>query len=134
MLNSFEYELVNKEYIRCLNLIREYSNRGQKCIIFKLRSFECLINKTLYNTILHNLQLQLENDHYEVYLHNTELLIFWDKRFESMSTIQNNITENNVITIPQKSKKKNDENILIEHTNLQFGEYVDSFPIKTGKY
>lgn len=132
MLNSFEYELVNKEYIRCLHLIREYSNRGQKCILFKLRSFECLINKTLYNTILRNLQLQLENDHYEVYLHNTELLIFWDKRFEAMSTAQNNL--NNIAGISRKGKKKNDENILIEHTNLQIGEYVDSFPIKTGKY
>lgn len=133
MLSPYEYELFNKEYMRCLKLINEYTKRDQKCIIFKLRSFECLISKGMYTTVLNELIKQLQKDSYEVYCSGTELLIFWDQR--------NITTESNIdkvktthISAIKKKKKNNDEEIKIDHINLQFGDYIDELPIKTGDY
>ena len=135
MLSSFEYELVNKEYIRCLNLINVYSKRGQQCIIFKLRSFECMINKDLYHKVMNGLIKQLQNDNYEVYTSNSEILIFWDKRFDKKDDIiehHNNISVNT--SHSKRKKKKEDENITIDHVKINFGDFEDSLPIKTGNY
>lgn len=131
MLSSFEYELFNKEYIRCLKLINEYTKREQKCIIFKLRSFECLISKTMYNTILNELIKQLQKDNYDVYCSGTELLIFWDQR---SNPVTKEVCQPTIKTVVSKKKKKEDEVIKIDHINISFGDYVDNLPIKTGEY
>lgn len=131
MLSSYEYELFNKEHIRCLKLINEYTKRDQKCIIFKLRSFECLISKSMYTTVLNELIKQLQKDSYDVYCSGTELLIFWDRRVLSEPTVE---TVQTHTPAPKKKKKKDEEEIKIDHINLQFGDYVDELPIKTGDY
>ena len=131
MLSSYEYELFNKEHLRCLKLINEYTKRDQKCIIFKLRSFECLISKSMYTTVLNELIKQLQKDSYDVYCSGTELLIFWDRRVLSEPTVE---TVQTHTPAPKKKKKKNEEEIKIDHINLQFGDYVDELPIKTGDY
>lgn len=131
MLSSYEYELFNKEHIRCLKLINEYTKRDQKCIIFKLRSFECLISKSMYTTVLNELIKQLQKDSYDVYCSGTELLIFWDRRVLSEPTVE---TVQTRTPAPKKKKKKDEEEIKIDHINLQFGDYVDELPIKTGDY
>lgn len=131
MLSSFEYELFNKEYIRCLKLINEYTKRNQKCIIFKLRSFECLISKSMYETVLNELIKQLQKDNYDVYCSGTELLIFWDERGTPIVNDEPCVKE---VKTSSKKKKKDEEDIKINHINIQFGEYVDEFPIKTGNY
>ena len=129
MLSSYEYELFNKEHLRCLKLINEYTKRDQKCIIFKLRSFECLISKSMYTTVLNELIKQLQKDSYDVYCSGTELLIFWDRRVLSEPTVETVQTHT-----PAPKKKKDEEEIKIDHINLQFGDYVDELPIKTGDY
>lgn len=131
MLSSYEYELFNKEHIRCLKLINEYTKRDQKCIIFKLRSFECLISKSMYTTVLNELIKQLQKDSYDVYCSGTELLIFWDRRVLSEPTVE---TVQTHTPAHKKKKKKDEEEIKIDHINLQFGDYVDELPIKTGDY
>lgn len=131
MLSSYEYELFNKEHLRCLKLINEYTKRDQKCIIFKLRSFECLISKSMYTTVLNELIKQLQKDSYDVYCSGTELLIFWDRRVLSEPTVE---TVQTHTPAPKKKKKKDEEEIKIDHINLQFGDYVDELPIKTGDY
>ena len=131
MLSSYEYELFNKEHLRCLKLINEYTKRDQKCIIFKLRSFECLISKSMYTTVLNELIKQLQKDSYDVYCSGTELLIFWDRRVISEPTVE---TVQTHTPAPKKKKKKDEEEIKIDHINLQFGDYVDELPIKTGDY
>lgn len=132
MLSSFEYELFNKEYIRCLKLINEYTKRNQKCIIFKLRSFECLISKSMYETVLNELIKQLQKDNYDVYCSGTELLIFWDERGTPIVNDEQPCIKE--VKTASKKKKKDEEDIKINHINIQFGEYVDEFPIKTGDY
>lgn len=132
MLSSFEYELFNKEYIRCLKLINEYTKRNQKCIIFKLRSFECLISKSMYETVLNELIKQLQKDNYDVYCSGTELLIFWDERGTPIVNDEQPCIKE--VKTSSKKKKKDEEDIKIDHINIQFGEYVDEFPIKTGNY
>ena len=132
MLSSFEYELFNKEYIRCLKLINEYTKRNQKCIIFKLRSFECLISKSMYETVLNELIKQLQKDNYDVYCSGTELLIFWDERGTPIVNDEQPCIKE--VKTASKKKKKDEEDIKINHINIQFGEYVDEFPIKTGNY
>lgn len=132
MLSSFEYELFNKEYIRCLKLINEYTKRNQKCIIFKLRSFECLISKSMYETVLNELIKQLQKDNYDVYCSGTELLIFWDERGTPIVNDEQPCIKE--VKTASKKKKKDEEDIKIDHINIQFGEYVDEFPIKTGNY
>lgn len=135
MLSSFEYELFNKEYIRCLKLINEYTKRNQKCIIFKLRSFECLISRNMYETVLNELIKQLQKDNYDVYCSGSELLIFWDQRGSPIINDEQThppcIKE---VKSVAKKKKKDEETIKIDHINMQFGDYVDEFPIKTGEY
>ena len=131
MLSSYEYELFNKEHLRCLKLINEYTKRDQKCIIFKLRSFECLISKSMYTTVMNELIKQLQKDSYDVYCSGTELLIFWDRRVISEPTVE---TVQTHTPAPKKKKKKDEEEIKIDHINLQFGDYVDELPIKTGDY
>lgn len=132
MLSSFEYELFNKEHIRCLKLINEYTKRNQKCIIFKLRSFECLISKSMYETVLNELIKQLQKDNYDVYCSGTELLIFWDERGTPIVNDEQPCIKE--VKTASKKKKKDEEDIKIDHINIQFGEYVDEFPIKTGNY
>lgn len=132
MLSSFEYELFNKEYIRCLKLINEYTKRNQKCIIFKLRSFECLISRSMYETVLNELIKQLQKDNYDVYCSGTELLIFWDERGTPIVNDEQPCIKE--VKTASKKKKKDEEDIKIDHINIQFGEYVDEFPIKTGNY
>ena len=134
MLSPFEYEIVNREYIRCLKLINTYNQRGQKCIIFSLRSFECMINATMYANVLQGVTEQLQKDNYDVITCKREILILWDQR-ESVITNKN---ESNVEVIAnktskKKSKKKN-EDIVINHIQLKFGDFIDDFPIKTGVY
>lgn len=132
MLSSFEYELFNKEYIRCLKLINEYTKRNQKCILFKLRSFECLISRSMYETVLNELIKQLQKDNYDVYCSGTELLIFWDERGTPIVNDEQPCIKE--VKTASKKKKKDEEDIKINHINIQFGEYVDEFPIKTGNY
>lgn len=132
MLSSFEYELFNKEYIRCLKLINEYTKRNQKCILFKLRSFECLISRSMYETVLNELIKQLQKDNYDVYCSGTELLIFWDERGTPIVNDEQPCIKE--VKTASKKKKKDEEDIKIDHINIQFGEYVDEFPIKTGDY
>lgn len=132
MLSSFEYELFNKEYIRCLKLINEYTKRNQKCILFKLRSFECLISRSMYETVLNELIKQLQKDNYDVYCSGTELLIFWDERGTPIVNDEQPCIKE--VKTSSKKKKKDEEDIKINHINIQFGEYVDEFPIKTGDY
>lgn len=132
MLSSFEYELFNKEYIRCLKLINEYTKRNQKCIIFKLRSFECLISRSMYETVLNELIKQLQKDNYDVYCSGSELLIFWDER--GTPTVNDEQPCIKEVKTSSKKKKKDEEDIKIDHINIQFGDYIDEFPIKTGDY
>lgn len=132
MLSSFEYELFNKEYIRCLKLINEYTKRNQKCILFKLRSFECLISRSMYETVLNELIKQLQKDNYDVYCSGTELLIFWDERGTPIVNDEQPCIKE--VKTVSKKKKKDGEDIKIDHINIQFGDYIDEFPIKTGNY
>lgn len=132
MLSSFEYELFNKEYIRCLKLINEYTKRNQKCILFKLRSFECLISRSMYETVLNELIKQLQKDNYDVFCSGTELLIFWDERGTPIVNDEQPCIKE--VKTSAKKKKKDEEDIKIDHINIQFGEYVDEFPIKTGNF
>lgn len=135
MLTSFEYEIVNKEYIRCLKLINTYNQRGQKCIIFSLRSFECLINKTMYNTVFNSVADQLRKDNYDVITHNREMLILWDKRDDIIGKKINEERETKIIEKQLNKKiKKKDKDITLNHISIKFGDYIDSFPIKTGIY
>lgn len=144
MLSSFEYELYNKEYIRCLNLINTYSKNGQKCIIFKLKLFECLISHKIYNNVLTEIKQQLERDNFDVYSTGSELLIFWDKRENKVNNKNNETNEslqentfikNSIVSVnTTKKKKKNDENISIDHIKLTFGNFEDLLPIRTGNY
>lgn len=135
MLTSFEYEIVNKEYIRCLKLINTYNQHGQKCIIFSLRSFECLINKTMYNTVFNNVADQLRKDNYDVIINNREMLILWDKRDDIIGKKINEERETKIIEKQLNKKiKKKDKDITLNHISIKFGDYVDSFPIKTGIY
>ena len=114
-----------------MKLINEYTKRDQKCIIFKLRSFECLISKSMYTTVMNELIKQLQKDSYDVYCSGTELLIFWDRRVISEPTVE---TVQTHTPAPKKKKKKDEEEIKIDHINLQFDDYVDELPIKTGDY
>lgn len=123
-LSLIEYELLNKEYIRCLKLINKYSQNGQKCILFKLKSFECLISKKIYDNVLVNLQRKLIADGYDVYLYKSEILIFWDNKINKIS---------DDITVKCQSKKGK-EDVKIKHINLSFGDFTDNLPIKTGIY
>ena len=42
--------------------------------------------------------------------------------------------ETTYIPAIKKKKKNSDEEIKIDHINLQFGDYIDELPIKTGDY
>ena len=91
----------------------------------------CLV--TVFRTVLNELIKQLQKDSYEVYCSGTELLIFWDQR---NITTESNIDKVKTTYIPaiKKKKKNSDEEIKIDHVNLQFGDYIDELPIKTGDY
>lgn len=128
-LSLLEYEILNNEYIRCLKLIKIYSKIGQKCLLFKLKSFECLISKTIYENVITKLKEKLICEGYDVYICKTELLIFWDKKKNNVSSVE--IIEDK----PTNNKKKNNkEEININHIKFFLGDYQDNFPIKTGKY
>lgn len=128
-ISLIEYEILNNEYIRCLKLIKNYSNVGQKCLLFKLKSFECLISKNIYDNVLNKLKEKLIQEGYDVYLYKSEILIFWDNKTCQVSPVD-------IISKSCSHKKKNkkDEDIIIDHIKIFFGEYQDNFPIKTGKY
>lgn len=130
-LSLIEYEILNKEYIRCLNLIKNYSKVGQKCLLFKLNSFECLISKPIYEHVLARLKDKLISEGYDVYLHKSEILIFWDKKVCKVSSVE--IVEDKTVT-SKKKNRKDDDDIHIDHIKFFLGEYQDNFPIKTGKY
>ena len=136
MLSSFEYELYKKEYLRCLNLINTYSKQNQKCILFKLKSFECMISKQIYDNVLNEIKFQLQHDNFDVYSSNSELLIFWDKCYEKKENISEESLKETIIlkNSSKKTKKKNDENISIDHVKINFGNFEDLLPIRTGNY
>lgn len=130
-MNSFEYNLVQKEYLRCLKLINVYKANKQFCILFKLRSFECLINKVLYDKVINGVMIQLQNDNYDVFKDKSQLLILWDhtnKRKDKPPEIKPQPK------IQSNKKGKKDDNIILDHIDLHFGDFVDNFPIKTGNY
>lgn len=128
-LSLIEYEILNNEYIRCLKLIKKYSSIGQKCLLFKLKSFECLISKSIYENVLTKLKDKLFSEGYDVYIHKTELLIFWDNKKSNVSTFE--VIEDNSV---HKKKNKKEEEVHIDHIKFFLGDYQDNFPIKTGKY
>lgn len=96
-------ELANKEYLRA---VRKISQGAQESIFYSLKSFECLINPTIYEEVLQCVRELLEQQEFSVI--RIGMLLYIMRRYEPVVECASD---------------------GVEQIQVQFDEFIDRLPI-----
>ena len=103
-------ELANKEYLRA---VRKISQGAQESIFYSLKSFECLINPTIYEEVLQCVRELLEQQEFSVI--RIGMLLYIMRRYEPV--------------VERTGFAPRSTGDGVEQIQVQFDEFIDRLPI-----